>query len=383
VKTATLANVATLSSGGTPPRTSAESFGAGTPWVSITDLNDGLVEHTKESLTAFGIANSAAKSIPPGTLLVAMYGASIGKLGVAGTTLCTNQAIAAIQPDDNELSGRYLYHYLLAQRKHLRARGRGGAQPNISLGDLQNWPIPLPELSEQRRIAAILDQADGLRTKRRQVLTNIEGLSTSIFNQMFGSGSAVNLTPLNSVVHRITYGFTNPVTHVHSGIPIVTAKSIRAERIDLESGNFTTQEDFLALSDKSRPRKGDVLITKDGTIGRCAVVDAASLPFCINQSVALVRPRLEVIEPDFLLGYLTTDRVQAAMNRMGKGNALKHLQITELAKMLLPCPSKEDQRTYAARVDHIRQLHLTQLGVSDCERELFESLQSRAFSGQL
>ncbi|WP_207547781.1 restriction endonuclease subunit S [Mycobacterium mantenii] len=221
MKTTTLRNVATLSSGGTPPRTSAESFGEGTPWVSITDLNDGVVEHTKESLTTVGIANSAAKTVPAGTLLVAMYGASIGKLGVAGTTLCTNQAIAAIQPDDNELSGRYLYHYLLAQRKNLKARGRGGAQPNISLGDLQSWPIPLPSLDEQGRIAAILDHADALRAKRNEVVKCLKQLERSLFESAFGDAlhdTTATLGELADVSSGITKGrrtsdATRPIPH--------------------------------------------------------------------------------------------------------------------------------------------------------------------------
>src|SRR5690606_2564903 len=80
----------------------------------------------------------------------------------------------------------FLFHYLLAQRPKLQALGRGGTQMNIGQADLKGWPIPLPPLPEQRRIAAILDHADGLRAKRRQVLTHLDALTKSVFDEIFG-----------------------------------------------------------------------------------------------------------------------------------------------------------------------------------------------------
>src|SRR5690606_30865938 len=103
----------------------------------------------------------------PGTLFIAMYG-SIGKLGIAGTEMATSQAIAFAKPKDELIDRRFLFHYLLAQRPKLQALGRGGTQMNIGQADLKGWPIPLPPLHEQRRVAAIVDHADALRAKRRQ-----------------------------------------------------------------------------------------------------------------------------------------------------------------------------------------------------------------------
>ena len=145
----TLGDVAQWGSGGTPKRSIPEYFGDGTPWLSIADLNDGIVTSAKESLTADGIANSAAKIVPPGTLLVAMYG-SIGKLGIAATEMATSQAIAFAKPREDLVDRRYLFHYLLAQRPRLQALGRGGTQMNIGQADLKAWPIPLPAMPDAR-----------------------------------------------------------------------------------------------------------------------------------------------------------------------------------------------------------------------------------------
>lgn len=288
---------------------------------------------------------------------------------------------------DDIVDTKYLIHFFIAGRlqRQLRALSQGATnRQRITEDRFLSFTMPLPALTEQRRIAAILDHAYALRAKRRQVISHLDDLAQSIFIDMFGDGDRTYypVITLSDVTSRITYGFTNPMSHVQSGIPIVTAKSISNRRIDLESGNFTTAEEFCALTDKSRPREGDVLVTKDGTIGRCAVVKTAA-PFCINQSVALVRPRLDTIEPNYLVGYLSTASVQSAMNGMGKGNALKHLQITELAKMTLPCPPKAVQRTYVKQVAQVQQLRTNHMQASDCESGLFASLQSRAFLGEL
>jgi type I restriction enzyme S subunit len=385
MKTATLANVATLSSGGTPPRTSAESYGAGTPWVSITDLNDGLVEHTKESLTTVGIANSAAKTLPPGTLLVAMYGASIGKLGVAGTTLCTNQAIAAIQPVDNKLSGRYLYHYLLAQRKNLRARGRGGAQPNISLGDLQNWPIPLPPLAEQRRIAAILDHADGLRAKRRQSITQLSSLGEAMFLDMFGdpdfalaSGAVVKFGDIADL-----QGGRNLVAEDEEN-----ASDFRVLKISaVTSGQFKPTESKALPSGYQPPtehmvRQGDLLISRANTselVGAVAYVEDIPSNLVLPDKIWRFVWRDSESDPLFYRSLFRTAAIRRRISQLssGTGGSMKNISKAKLSQLELPKVDIPAQREFARRIAAIPRSRTDEFD------ELFASLQSRAFTGQL
>lgn len=279
---------------------------------------------------------------------------------------------------------KWLSHRLKALG--LTRLNRAAAIPGLNREDAYRQRLLLPPLDEQRRIAAILDHADGLRAMRRRTLAELDRLTDAIFVDVFGDGidesSGVPHVPLTTLVETVTYGFTNPMTHVTSGIPIVTAKSIRDRRIDLTGGKFTNQRDFQALTGKSRPKRGDVLVTKDGTIGRCAVVSGDSL-FCINQSVALVRPRFELVRPEYLVGYLSLHRVQRQMNGMGKGNALKHLQITELAKMLIPHPDIEAQDLYAQRKGKADVLRATAKRALSGTDEFFASLQGRAFRGEL
>lgn len=144
-------------SGGTPRRSEPSYFGGEFPWITISDLNDGKVGRTAESLTEAGIANSAAKLVPEGTVLVALYG-SIGKLGITTQPSTTNQAIAYALPDLLAFDASYLFHFLRSRRRELGLLGTGVTQKNIYLGDIKTFEIPVAPRAEQTRVATKLEE---------------------------------------------------------------------------------------------------------------------------------------------------------------------------------------------------------------------------------
>ena len=153
---ATLSDVAKWGSGGTPKKGVAGYYDGAIPWAVIGDLNDGVVTESANSITELALSKSSAKPVEPGAILIAMYG-SIGKLGVVGVPMATNQAIAFAKPYD-VLDSAYLFNYLLSQRNSLNSEGKGATQLNISQTILKAWPIPVPPLPEQRRIVAAIEE---------------------------------------------------------------------------------------------------------------------------------------------------------------------------------------------------------------------------------
>lgn len=153
VKT-TLGDCFKWGSGGTPKSANSDYYGGNIPWLVIGDLNDGIVTSSGQSISPEGLKNSSAKLVEEGTLLLAMYG-SIGKLGIAGMKLATNQAIAfAIQ---NEIDTKYLFNFLRYARPHLNDLGKGATQQNISQAVIKAFPFPLAPLNEQKRIVAKIE----------------------------------------------------------------------------------------------------------------------------------------------------------------------------------------------------------------------------------
>jgi restriction endonuclease S subunit len=181
----TLGEIGEWGSGGTPLSSQSEYYDGAIPWLIIEDLNDGIVTTSQKTITELGLKNSSAKIVDPGTLLIAMYG-SIGKLGIAGISCATNQAIAFCRCNTELVDVNFLFYYLLLSRKKLLDMGKGITQQNIGQAVLKEYPVPLPPLPKQRRIAALLARADHLRRLRRFADFLSASLLQSVFLEMFG-----------------------------------------------------------------------------------------------------------------------------------------------------------------------------------------------------
>lgn len=154
----TLENVANWGSGGTPSRKNPNFFIGNIPWIKTGELVNKYVRDSDEKISDEAIKKSSAKVFPAGSVGIAMYGATIGKLSIFAVDASTNQACAVAVPLEELLSNEFLYYYLLSERRALIDSGKGGAQPNISQGLLKGWPILLPPLNEQKRIVAKIEE---------------------------------------------------------------------------------------------------------------------------------------------------------------------------------------------------------------------------------
>jgi len=166
----TVEEFATTSSGGTPKRANKAYYGGDIPWVKSGELRDREVTSVEEFITGEGLANSSAKIFPKGTLCIAMYGATVGKLGVLGMDASTNQAVCALFPHEG-IDVDFLRYFFRGKREELIAMGKGGAQPNISQTVIKEFPVCLPPFNEQRRIA---DKIDALQAKSRRARETLE-----------------------------------------------------------------------------------------------------------------------------------------------------------------------------------------------------------------
>lgn len=153
----TLGNIGTWQAGGTPSRSNKSYYGGNIPWLKTGDLNDGLITNIPEKITEDAVANSSAKINPTGSVLIAMYGATIGKLGILTFPATTNQACCACI-EYFAITQKYLFYFLLSHRDMFIAKGGGGAQPNISKEIIVNTAIPLPPLAEQERIVTEIER---------------------------------------------------------------------------------------------------------------------------------------------------------------------------------------------------------------------------------
>ena len=183
-----LGDVIAWSSGGTPSRKHPEYYSGDIPWVKTGELNNTYIYDTSEKITKEAIAQSNAKVLPVNTVLLAMYGATIGKVGILGVEAATNQACACGICSE-WVDYRFLFYYLQSQKSSFICSGKGGAQPNISQTIIKQYEFPLPSLPEQQEIVRILDRLLAREQRARQAaeetLAAIDRMKQSILARAF------------------------------------------------------------------------------------------------------------------------------------------------------------------------------------------------------
>ena len=180
-----LGDVFEISSGGTPSKSHPEYYGGNIPWVKTGDLKQEYIYEVEDFITEEGLNNSSAKMYETDTVLLAMYGATIGATSILKINACTNQACAAFKKNEQVIP-EYLYYFLRSQKEGFGRDGVGGAQPNISAGYLKKVEMEFPSLEEQRRIVDILDKTSSVVVNRNHEIKLLDNLIKARFVEMFG-----------------------------------------------------------------------------------------------------------------------------------------------------------------------------------------------------
>ncbi|WP_165422568.1 restriction endonuclease subunit S [Rhizobium ruizarguesonis] len=178
----------TISSGGTPSRREPRFWTNGTiPWIKTGELNDWKIHTIEERITEAGLNGSAAKLFAPGTILMAMYGdgRTITTMGIVDTPAATNQACCGIVANPNICDPLYLFYALKHERHKLLNLVVAGAQRNLSVGTIRNFPVPIPSLGTQRRIASIQGAYDDLIDVNRRRVAVLEEMARGLFEEWF------------------------------------------------------------------------------------------------------------------------------------------------------------------------------------------------------
>ena len=173
-----LGDIFEIGSGGTPAKSHPEYYNGDIPWVKTGDLKSEYLFEVENFITEEGVENSSAKMYEKDTVLIAMYGATIGATSILKMSACTNQACAAFKKNEKVIP-EYLYYFLKSKKEKFVKDGVGGAQPNISVGYLKKTEMELPLLKEQRKIVDILDRISEMVLKRNQEIQLLDDLIKS------------------------------------------------------------------------------------------------------------------------------------------------------------------------------------------------------------
>lgn len=290
-----------------------------------------------------------------------------------------------IRPHEEVLDGRYALHFLRQQRVLLdgerRMTGSSG-QRRVPVQFLADLELPLPCIEEQRRIAATLDQADALRAKRRQALALLNGLTQSIFLDMFGD-TAYEPRPLAGWIaadRPITYGILKPGPNVLDGVPYVRVADMKHGGI-YQAGLRRTSREINNAYRRSTLRTGDLLMSIRGHVGRLAEIPDNLAGANITQDSARLAVPPE--STSYVRAALESERLQNWMARRTKGVAVRGINLGDLRLAPIPDAPLPLQREFATRARAVESLMQHERCQLMKAHELFLALQARAFSGRL
>ncbi|MGA4527005.1 restriction endonuclease subunit S [Enterobacter ludwigii] len=340
------------SSGGTPSRSKPEYYeGGNIPWIKSGDLKDSKIYDANEYITAAGLENSSAKIVEKDSILIAMYGATVGRLAILGINAATNQAICNIRPDTTIADMKYLYYFLKSKFSYFVENAVGGAQPNISQGLIKSLEVPLPSLDEQKRIADILDKAAGVCQKREQAIKLADDFLRATFLEMFGTpANNIHRFPkgkIRDLVDSVNYG-TSAKASIDSGeYPI-----LRMGNITYQGGWDFTDLKYLDLSvkekDKFLVKEGDLLFNRTNSkelVGKTAVYEE-NRPMAFAGYLIRVRPN-PIGNNYYISGYLNSSHGKITLMNMCKSIVgMANINAQELQNIEILIPPKHLQDEY-------------------------------------
>lgn len=374
-----LGSICQIQIGGTPSRDVLKYWAApsdpdGLPWVSIGDLTTPTIEQTKELITEAGARNSNVKLVRKGTTLMS-FKLSIGKMARAGVDLYTNEAIAAFEPNSDELDPDYLFHALPGVLGGLVVdQAIKGATLNKK--KLAKIPLPLPLRPEQASIAEVLNTLDEAIRGSDSVVSKLTTMKQAITHQLLTCGvddsgrhrdrrsspspfkpapyglipQSWEVQPAAALCEEIVVGIVVQPSKYYQekGVPMLRSANVRTNRIDPSDLVFMSPADNQRML-KSQIRAGNVVTVRTGSPGgpgtSCVVPPEFDGANCIDIVISRLGPG---VLPEYFSQWLNSDLGKGQVTKGQIGLAQQHFNVGELKKLLVYVPPITEQRRIVA-----------------------------------
>lgn len=319
-----------IGSGSTPSRKRPEFFIGDIPWLKTKELADATVFDTEEKVSALALERSSCKLLPAGAVVMAMYGATVGKLGILGRQMTTNQACCAMVTNPDLLDNRYLFYWLKRNRREIQDLSNGAAQQNLSVRTIGAIEIEPPSVVEQVRISRVLGSLDDKIAANIEAVRTIDRLRNALWQRNLEDGATA--APLSSLASFVNGGaFTKNATGTGRVV-------VRISEMNSGIGNNTVRNE-LDVPETKVVRPGELLFSWSGTLmtKRWPYDEAI-----VNQHIFKVIP-----DHGFPLAFLDC-AIEQQLNffRMiatGKATTMGHIKRSDLdVKVQIPTQFREE-----------------------------------------
>ena len=379
--------------GGSTPKTSVKDYWDGEIyWATPKDLSNlesPNLEGTPRRITKAGLDSCGAEVLPEGSVLFSSR-APIGHVAINCVPMATNQGFKSFVPDPEKLDAKFLYYWLRKNRTFFNSLGNGATFKEVSKAIVSRIEIPLPPIAQQKRIAAILDRAEELRSLRRQALGALDAIAQSIFLEMFGD-PATNpkgweVKSMDECAEKIQIGPFGTQLHeedyIDDGIPSINPTHIQGGKIFPNKSFSVSIEKYKQLS-QYHLETHDVILGRRGEMGRCAIVSEIENGWLCGTGSLFMRPKHSLLKSGYLFSFLSSKSIKQYLERASQGVTMANLNKTIVSQIPVLVPSIELQQEFVQRVEAIEQLKATHRESLAQLDALFASLQHRAFRGEL
>ena len=387
-----ISELSKTAAGGTPLKSNRDFYEGGkVPWLLSGEVCNRDITKTRNFITEAGLEGSSAKIFPKDTVVIAMYGATAGEVGILRCEASTNQAVCGIYPNDRFLP-EYLYYFFLNNKEKLVAQAVGNAQPNISQAKIKNTDIDLPIVPEQNRIVAILDQAFADIARARALteknLKNAQELFDSTLQQVFSQrGQGWVDRPLGEFCRFSSGGTPSKKNDAYweGEIPWVSGRDMKSTQLS-DSLLHISQQAVDETSTRMAEAGALLILVRGMGLAHGAQVAELLVPCAFNQDIRGIHAESEMNSRYlvFALKY-QINRSDNVMSSAAHGT-LK-INMDELKEIVIPVPAIAVQNKIVGKIGDLIEVK-TQLEsvyrrkINNLE-ELKKSLLQKAFSGQL
>ncbi|MCG9638451.1 restriction endonuclease subunit S [Vibrio sp. Isolate34] len=384
----TLGDLFKISSGGTPSRREKSYYDNGDiPWIKTGDLHKVRIQQASEYITQLGLDKSSAKLFPKDTVLLAMYGATIGACSILDIEAATNQACAAFVPNE-KVDTNYLYYFLKSKKNDFIRDGVGGAQPNISATYLKTVDFPFPSLETQKQIAVVLEKADQLRKDCQQMEQELNSLAQSVFIDMFGDPvmnpkgfEVTKLKDLVSVLSGATPSKSNDSFWI-GDVPWVSPKDMKVPEL-YDAIDHVNEITFTETNLKSIPLNSILIVVRGMILAHTVPLAITRKKLAINQDIKALTVKSESITSEFLLAALSSMHTHLLGIISTAAHGTKRIDMADLLNIRVIVPSLKSQEEYTKAITVIRELLANQKAEVALHESNFKALMQKAFKGEL
>ena len=385
-----LSELVDIKGGGTPTRSIPEYWDGGIPWATVKDFKSSELSGAQEYISELGVDKSATNIIPAGNIIVPTRMA-VGKVAINSVDIAINQDLKAIiVKDEKKLNKKYLLRFLESKARYLENQGKGATVKGITLDVLKDLEIPVLKITEQKRIAAILDKAENLRRKRQQAIKLADEFLRSVFLDMFGdpvtNPKGWDLMPLSELTSKIGSGATprgGKESYIEEGLSLIRSLNVHDNKFIYKNLAFITGDQASALSNVV-VEANDVLLNITGaSVCRSCIVPESILPARVNQHVCIIRPIESTINSNYLLNLFISNGYKKKLLLVARAGGATREALTkkQVEELEVPVPPIEIQLKFKNIIDKL-------ISVINKEQEstkwpLLSSLSKKAFAGEL